>query len=143
MRFLPWALWYAMILHTVWGVGILIGGRAAVMSTPAHAVSVLFPNSRLLAFILFGASVLAAVALGVGEPVENRVVWGLLLGPQAALMLVSGFGGIQAAWAHQYADGTVRPFWFIFTDQAPIIVGAFVHSCSVVNYFGSGLRWRA
>jgi len=136
----PWALWYAVALHIVWGIALLVGGRLPTEATPVAALWYVVPNPQLLVAVLFGASIAATLALVKGGPLEYRLPWGLLLGPQAVLMLISGMGSVTAAVTHHYADGLVRPFWFIFSDQAPIIVGAVVHSLAIVNHFGTGLH---
>ena len=127
MRTLPWIIWYAVLLHTLWACLLL----ASTRPYGATALHVYGPVPRLLmAGALLAASVLAAWAVTRHQPSWQTLA---ALLPQQAILTVSAYAALAAVAAAHYGDGVIRPRAFILADQAPVILVFVLHTAAVVE----------
>lgn len=127
---------YASALHLLWAFVLLFFGYAAAGSTALSGLLLTVGGNR---WVLIVALTFAAVGalLAVGRP-PSMLGLSLML-PQQVLLLISTFAGLQAVFMGAYADGVVRPWPFILTDQLPIILAAPLYTVAVVLYHGGRL----
>jgi hypothetical protein len=122
-----WIIWYAVALHALWGVLVLVDG-AAEGATPLSAY-------RAQPRAVVGLALLAVAALaayGVSQTRRHPTLAMLALMPQQGLLSVSAMASVLAVAAGKYGDGVVRPRLFIMADQAPIILTLVLHTLAVV-----------
>jgi hypothetical protein len=122
-----WIIWYAVVLHTVWGCLLLLS-PAAFSATALHVFHDL-PRG-ILAGTLFSASGLAVWALTRRQPSLKSLA---ALLPQQALLTLSAYAAVVAVFAAHYADGAPRPPLFILADQAPAIIAFVLHTAAVIE----------
>ncbi len=128
MRIRPsWIIWYAVLLHALWGV-LLLAGPSPYGATAVHVYSGV-PRFALAAF-LFLASGLAAWSITWPRPSWPSLA---ALLPQQALLTVSAYSALLAVIEAHYADGVIRPRLFILADQAPVILTMMLHTAAVVE----------
>ena len=120
-----WIIWYAVVLHVVWGAMLLLDSRASY-TTGIHALTDMFGSPVVAGVFLLVVGVLAAYGL-----FRSRTsMIGYL--PQQFALLVSAGGAMRAMTMQQFADGVTRPFAFIFCDQLPAVLAAVLHSVALV-----------
>ena len=122
-----WIIWYAVLLHTMWGCLLLVSGRP-YGATALH-IFALLPRD-VMAAVLFLASGLAAWGVARRQP-SWRTLAALL--PQQTILTVSACAAIVAVVVAQYGDGVARPRLFILADQAPAILVVILHTAAVVD----------
>jgi hypothetical protein len=122
-----WIIWYAVVLHTVWGCLLLLS--PAVYGPTALRVFHDLPRS-LMAGALFSASGLAVWALTRRQP-SLKSLAALLL--QQALLTLSAYAAVAAVVVAHYGDGVPRPRLFILADQAPAIIAFVLHTAAVIE----------
>ena len=127
IRTLPWIVWYAVLLHTLWAC-LLLASKKPYGATPLHVYS---PVPRLLmAAALLTASVLAAWAVTRHQPSWQTLA---ALLPQQAILTVSAYAAVVAVVVAHYGDGVIRPREFILADQAPVMLAFALHTAAVVE----------
>jgi len=125
-----WMIWYAIILHWVWGI-MLLSSNSPLNITAIHAMTQMHMSSAPVVGILYLLSALLAV-VALAAP---RIVGAILLIPQQLLLTVSAIGALMAMFSGSFADGVIRPIPFLVADQAPAVVAAVCHFLSVyANY---------
>jgi hypothetical protein len=122
-----WIIWYAVLLHALWGV-LLLTSPAPYGATAIHVYNSV-PRFALAA-LLFLASGLATWAITRPQP-SWRTLAALL--PQQALLTISAYAALLAVIGAHYGDGVIRPRLFILADQAPIILTMLLHTAAVVE----------
>jgi hypothetical protein len=122
-----WIVWYAVVLHTVWGCFLLLS--AAVYGPTALHVFHDLPRG-LMAGALFSASGLAVWALTRRQPSLKSLA---ALLPQQALLTFSAYAAAAAVLVARYGDGLARPRLFILADQAPAIIAFVLHTAAVIE----------
>lgn len=122
-----WIIWYAVLLHTFWGVLLLLS-PAPYGATALHIYRMV-PRA-LMAALLFLASALAAWAV-----TRRRASMGTLaaLLPQQTLLTLSALSALAAVIASHYADGVPRPRLFILADQAPALIVFLLHTAAIIE----------
>jgi hypothetical protein len=127
MRPLPWIIWYAVLLHTLWAC-LLLASNKPYGATPLHVYRSV--PRLLMAGVLLTASVLAAWAV-----IRHQRSWQTLaaLLPQQAILTVSAAGAVAAVVVAHYGDGVIRPREFILADQAPVMLAFLLHTAAVVE----------
>jgi hypothetical protein len=127
IRTLPWIVWYAVLLHTLWAC-LLLTSKNPYGATALHIYS---PIPRpLIIGALLTASVLAAWAVTRRQPSWQTLA---ALLPQQAILTVSAYAALAAVAAAHYGDGVIRPREFILADQAPVILVFALHTAAVVE----------
>ena len=127
IRTYPWIIWYAILLHTLWGC-LLLASQKPYGATALHVYS---PVPRLvMAGALLTASVLAAWAITRRQPSWQTLA---ALLPQQAILTVSAYAAAAAVVTAHYGDGVIRPRPFILADQAPVILVFVLHTAAVVE----------
>lgn len=125
---------YAVILHLVWAVAILIDPQS-VNATAVHALHRLLHSPQNVALTAGLCSVLAGIGMA------TRMPWlALLLIPQQILLMISAAGSFEAMWLSQYADGIFRARAFIIVDQVPVVLAALGHSVAIFAHIWRRVR---
>jgi hypothetical protein len=122
-----WIIWYAVALHALWGVLLLVDAPA-VGATPLSVYRAL-PRVAVATGLLLAAALAVYGSTGTRGPATLRV---LALMPQQGLLSVSAMASVVAVAAGRYGDGLARPRLFIMADQAPIILTMLLHTVAVV-----------
>ena len=122
-----WIIWYAVVLHTVWGC-LLLRSPAAYGATALHVFNDL-PRG-LMAAALFSAAGLAVWAITRRQPSLKSLA---ALLAQQALLTLSAYAAVAAVFVAHYGDGVPRPPLFILADQAPAIIAFVLHTAAVIE----------
>jgi len=122
-----WIIWYAVVLHTVWGC-LLLRSPAAYGATALHVFNDL-PRG-LMAGALLSAAGLAVWAITRRQPSLKSLA---ALLPQQALLTLSAYAAVAAVFVAHYGDGVPRPPLFILADQAPAIIAFVLHTAAVIE----------
>lgn len=122
-----WIVWYAVVLHTVWGCLLLLS--PAVYGPTALHVFLGLPRG-LMAGALFSASGLAVWALSRAQPSLKSLA---ALLPQQALLTLSAYATVAAVFAARFGDGLTRPRLFILADQAPAVIAFVLHTAALID----------
>lgn len=127
---------YVAIVHLFWAIAIA-ASPAALNATPVAGINYFGPRPVLVA-------ILALSALGSASALLLRSWWVMIpLIPQQILLTMSVSTAYTAVARSQYADGVLRPAWFIAADQAPTIILAFVHLVALYLFAGKVAATRA
>ncbi len=122
-----WIIWYAVLLHALWGVLLLI----SPISYGATALHIYADVPRYaMAALLLAASGLAAYGMTRRHPTWQSLA---SLLPQQGLLTVSAYAAAAAVVYAHYADGVPRARLFILADQAPIILTMILHTAAVIE----------
>ena len=123
--------WAAIILcvgitHVYWGVALCFSPIPADVAPIAHMKK--FVPEHVVLGVLLGA-------IGIGSLVSlilkrDWLAFPLIL-PQQFAAMYSAYGGLLAAFAERYPDGTERPFLFISSDQFLYLAVAIMHSAAI------------
>jgi hypothetical protein len=122
---------FASLLHLVWA-GLLFTSVSAGESTPVHVLLVVFGGRWRTGIVLVAVAGAAMGFLFVKGRVGGAVM-GLMLVPQLFALLLSAQAGVWATLQHHYADGVVRAWPFILSDQSPIIILALLYGIAVLE----------
>jgi len=118
---------YAVLLHLTWCAALLYdsaAGRATAVHTLLDYVSPTVAAG--IYFAVAGCALLGFFCRRVATP--------YYLLPQQAIMMISAGGALQAMWLGQFADGVQRSHAFLVADQAPAVIGAFLHSLAILIF---------
>lgn len=122
---LPIIILVAIGLHLVWAVGLAID-PAAHNATALHALLLITSNAIVASAILTTIACLASLGCawhwGGVYSIPSRIWRALLILPQQCILIMSSIGALNAMLIATFADGVVRPRWFIIVDQVPVIL---------------------
>jgi len=110
---------YAIVVHVITGVVLIVDPDAAASTGPSSVVQLLFDSSLVAGLAMLIAAALA-IAAHLHRPLRSWAFW-----PQQLLLVVAAIGALVAVVMGNYADGTVRPTLFIATDQLPVMLRRF------------------
>lgn len=130
-------IWYAIALQLITGVSLLLHGEA--LNTAALSPFYQYASPTGVGLTHIGAASLAVYALRSDKKYPQAVPW--LLVPQQLLLLMSGVIALTLSVQGHYADGVVRPFFFIFTDQLPAMLLAVFYTATIILTLRN--RWRS
>ena len=130
-----WIVWYAIILHIVWGIVLLLSG-VPTRITAIYALNEVVNNHVVLGLIMIIAGVLACVGIYSHKTDIKTLV---LVLPQQFLLIMSMLGAMEAIDKSSFADGVIRPREFIFCDQFPAILASVLHTVALLQSFGQRL----
>ncbi len=119
MRWFPISVLVASALHLVWALGLSID-PASRYATAIHALLLITDNTHLAAAVLVVVALLALV--GAFLPLWSRAIRVLMMLPQQVVLVMSSMAAGSAMASRSFADGVLRPFWFITVDQVPVII---------------------
>lgn len=126
-----WIMWYAIVLHWIWGVILLISRTPLNITAinPMIHLHLVSPEGA-------GAFYLAVSFLAfIGLFAAPRAVSLLLLLPQQLALIVSAYGAIVSMALGTFADGTIRDRAFLIADQSPVVIICLMHIGAVyTNY---------
>lgn len=123
---IPLAIWYAVLLHLIWGVGLLVDPSAAGV-TAVHSVVTAFTLYGTIA-AFFIVAVLAAVAL-----LYDNFLSVFMILPQQFVLMISAGGALDSMIHARFADGTLRPHWFLIVDQLPALLAVTMHTIALIQ----------
>ncbi len=123
-------------LHLTWAF-LIWGDHATAGATPVAALLQTFNEYNVLVAVLLAVATVALVAIFM--PLPTMI---LLMLPQQFLLLISATGAITAIYMAQYADGVIRPRFFIAADQVQIILAALCHAIAIIAMTYVALRDR-
>lgn len=119
MGWTPITVLVASGLHLVWATGLLLD-PASQNATAIHALMLLTDSTRWAGMILVMVALLGIA--GAFLPIRQRVTRVMMMLPQQVVLIMSSTAAAAAMAAHSFADGVIRPFWFITVDQIPVIL---------------------
>lgn len=118
---------YAVTLHYAWAIALFFDDSAA-MATGIHSLE-RFISMPVLPWAIASAATMALIGIFVYSP------WFLmLLLPQQFMLMISAAGAIDAISMEQFADGTMRPFWFVLADQCNSVFAAVWHTVAIIAH---------
>lgn len=117
----PWICWYVIFLHFAFAVLLWISPVVLHTSNLAPFASV---DHNLQGIIFACAAILAAIGLTT----KGTELWLL---PQQSLLWIITINTMVYSWNGMYPDGTLRPGWFIFTDQLPMTFTTIFHALAI------------
>lgn len=117
---------YAIVVHLITGVVLIVNPDAGASTGPSSVVQLLFGSSMLAGLAMIIAATLA-IAAHLHRPLRSWAFW-----PQQMLLVVAAVGALVAVVMGNYADGTVRPTLFIATDQLPVMLLPFFHALAII-----------
>jgi hypothetical protein len=132
-----WIVYFVVALHVAWGLMVAISPHSTD-STPLHTLDVVIPTRALLAASLLTAGTLAALA---NHTRKIGIVTLLCLIPQQGFLIITAAGAVFAVTNGHYADGVVRPFFFILADQFAVISLPFWYTAAILDKAGA-LKWK-
>ena len=116
-----------LCLHLTWAGLIAWTGRY-IHSTPLAIVTQTLGSPHILALTLSLSCLLAVVGM-FAQAALTRVICFV---PQQTLVSMSFASAFGAVAAGQYADGVVRSFAFILSDQLPSMLVAVFHTIAII-----------
>ncbi len=114
-------------LHICQGIALWIDPSVTGVTT-ISSLSRLFSRYGTVA-IFFGVAWLAFWSFYVKEPLARM----LLMIPQQFVLLIAAVGAMTAIQESHFADGVLRPMWFLFADQVWTILVAGGHYLAILN----------
>ncbi len=130
-----WVAWYAVAVHLVWGLGLLLSDKVAKIT----AIAALSYGQYTVALLMIGAALTASLSM---TKYDNTRVGLTLLLPQQILLMISAGGAIVASIHGVYPDGYVSTSLFITTDQSPVVLTAVFHTLAILDKYRIHLPWR-
>lgn len=127
-------LWYAILLHLVWGV-TLFQSSAPLGITAISTVVKLGLTSAATAGVLY-ISVALLAFMSLFMPARTAAMF---LIPQSVVLLTGAWGAVTAMVLGRFPDGVIRTPAFLITDQAPAVLIAFLHACVIWRLIEDGL----
>jgi hypothetical protein len=122
---------FASLLHLAWAVLLLVSPTAGY-STPVAIITRVCGGPYRSAFVLATVAGVAMVFPFIRYRLTNRMMAALLI-PQQLLLFMSAGAGLWAAVRETYADGVVRGWPFILSDQLPVILLALLYTVAVLE----------
>lgn len=122
---------FASLLHLVWA-GLLFSSEGAGYSTPVAVLLKVFGGEVRAGIVLLAVSVAAMWYPFRQYEVSARAIAATLI-PQQIILLISAGGALWAVLQGHYADGVIRPFAFILSDQLPSILLALIYTATVLE----------
>lgn len=117
---------YAIVVHLITGVVLILNPDAGASTGPSSVVQLLFDSTLLAGLAMLVAAGLA-IAAHLYRPLRS---WAYL--PQQLLLVVAALGALVAVVMGNYADGVVRPTLFIATDQLPVMLMPIFHALAII-----------
>lgn len=130
-------LWYAIVIHAVWGAAMFADPSVADTATLA-LLRAYCPNTYVLAVLLLLVAVAATAACAI--PLSR---WSLaLLLPQQFVLLCSSFDAVRTIAVGHFPTGPERStLWMTAVLSPTILLGAF-YSAAIWQICGSFSRRR-
>ena len=128
IKALPLMFSYALSLHVLWAIALLIDPVSAQWATAPHALAQIF--NGYTAIILIAVSV---VTLGALWKIRHSYLLVGLLMPQQFILCVSALGALNSILKGSFSDGVIRPIAFIFVDKLPAILAALMHTIAIIQ----------
>jgi hypothetical protein len=125
---------YAVLLHFLWGILLILGNDSILNITAIHSIIKYIPIHNplfhgLLFFIVGGCA-----GIGLLRKKLNPITALCLIIPQQILLIISAEGAIVAMIQSAFADGVIRPRAFLIADQCPVIIATLLHTFALLRY---------
>ena len=121
-------IWAIIGLHLVWAAGLWFEPSTSGVTGLATIVR-MAGGTAAAELVLLVASIMAAIGLLLLH--GSARVWSVI--PQQILLVLSASGAVHAMINASFADGTLRPRWFLVVDQMPLTLIAVTHVVVVVR----------
>ena len=135
MKKFKWIFWYAILLHLVWGVILVIS------PIPIRTVG-LSPYMDNIPYQIWGFAFIIISVMTLFEMTYKLVygfIWILL---QQVLLIISSGTALMCIINSSYADGVIRSRLFIMSDQIPAIIVTIIHTCGIIETYGRKSKQR-
>lgn len=116
-----------LAIHLVWAALISWSG-SYIQSTPLSMITRTVGSPVILACVLM----ISCVSTVIGMNSRAALTRTLCFLPQQTLVSMTFVSSFEAVAAGQYADGVVRSFSFILSDQLPSMLIAVFHTVAVI-----------
>lgn len=126
VRNTKFVVWFAIVLHWVWGTLLLMGPAPLGVTAIATMTHWGVVTAQNLGIFYLLTSLLAAV--GLAAP---KYIGYIFICPQQIALFISAFGALSAMMTGTFADGVIRPTAFLVADQLPIVLLAVFHFLNV------------
>lgn len=126
---------FAITLHILWGIGLLISPSPQNITAIAALVKLGMASPAGIG-VLYLTVALSAL---LGMTLCLRVGLFFLL-PQALMLCLSASGALKAMWCGCFADGVVRDSSFLVADQAPAVITAIMYCGTLVKRWIDGKK---
>lgn len=124
MRLNRFMIYYVITKHVLWGLLILTTPFALNTSTLA-VLNKLFGDFHIGGMFLILSSILAIHGAFISK---NRYLTVFFFIPMLSFIWLFGLTALNSVFQGHFADGTVRPWQFIFADQLQAIILMFFMS---------------
>jgi hypothetical protein len=126
---------YAVMLHIVWAVLLMLGHAEILNITAIHAFTKYIPTQNVYVHATIFIVVGGAAGIGLLLNIErfDKLALVLLL-PQQVLLIISAEGAVSAMINSAFADGVIRPRPFLIADQLPIVLATVLHTMALFKY---------
>lgn len=118
---------YACMVHYVFAAALLMDSSTVGITAVSSVVNLIGSDIGAAGCFL-GAASLSILGLGA----SGRAGF-FLMAPQQFILIISAGGAINAMVAGHFADGVVRPHWFLIADQSPAVAAAIAHTAALVR----------
>lgn len=131
-----WVLWYAIVLHWLWGVLLLSSDAPQGITAIAASAHMGLASGQHLGILYLAVAFLSFMGLAAPRGVNL-----IMFIPQQVVLVISAMGALRAMATGTFADGVVRPIPFLIADQAPIVMLAICHViCVYISFIYAGRR---
>lgn len=113
-------------IHLAWGIIILTYGHIPPTNT-------LFPLSKLFVFPFGAISLILSSCLAIYSLKKSSIYSSFLVLPQQFFLLLSTVGVITAIVTSSFADGVVRDWQFIASDQIVWLVLIVFYTYNIIT----------
>lgn len=90
--------------------------------------------SFIFSSVLGALLMLASAIIAIHVLLKKLKYYYIFLLPQLFFMLLSGISALSFVFQGHYADGVMRPWYFIFLDQLPIVLGVVFYTLALINF---------
>lgn len=129
----PWIIWWAVGLHTVWGSALLLGGQSItrlIALVGLQEYEALGIPPELLGVILIICSFMAVCSL-VRDTLSNRVAFLLLL-PQYSVLVLAFLSDAWAIATGQVSGQTVDRI-LLLVLLWPVLFAGVLHTLAIIE----------
>ena len=128
MMYLPgiWIFLYAILLHTIWGIVLLISADPLHVTAISGIVTLGFVSAPSAGVLFLFVAFLAYIGIVAPKPAGF-----FFLLPQQLVLTCAAFGALESIIAGSFADGVIRSTPFLMADQSPAVLIALLHTLAV------------
>lgn len=131
----PYIIWWAILVHIVWGTVLLIDPSIAplVILVGLHWILALGVPIATVGCVLIAAAILSTIGLVLDNKLSRRTGL-LLLMPQYTILIAAFISDLQSIVIGQVSGREVDHL-ILFTVLAPILIAALLHSLAIIERY--------